>query len=291
MAFGFQFNKIIIIQSLDDTESRTGELLYSFIYDKLEKNYDGIGLELVNIEYAAEFQMFMEKLAAETKKGLCPIIHIECHGDEHKGLEFKNGSELSWEELSSELLNLNVATDFNLFLTISACYGLYFISQLNPLKPAPTWGVVGPSDTVYPDELLAGFKMFYKCFLETLDFDYASESLSKHKLSKGYWHCQNAESWFIQVAINYVTRYCTKLESRKRVAYLHSENLRLGQKESMSSIKKEVIKLNRQKLTKDYFETYFSIAKIPNNRLRFLSLKDSLESHLNQMKKSGLYII
>lgn len=290
MTSGFSFQKIVIVQSLEPHETKTGEQLYDYIKNNTNQYFNAGDIQLINCSYAEKFLECIKNLTEDAKNGSIPIIHIECHGDMLDGLEFENGSDLSWESLSSALLDLNIATKFNLLVSISACYGFYFIDQMNPLKPAPTWGLVGPSEIVSPSELFDGFKIFYKSFLETLDFGYAKQSLINHSLKEGDWYCQIAEDWFIEIAQHYIANHCNRKEARLRVERLHSRLLKLGKSKKMGEIKKELIKLNRSKITEDYFDAYFSIKEIPKNKLRFASLKADLEEMMIKMRSQGYLI-
>lgn len=290
MSSSFDFNKIIIIQSLEAHELQTGELLYQFIKKEIADLGHEIHVDFVNCTHANEFKAIIKELIKEVEKGYLPLLHIECHGDTLDGLIFQNGSELNWQEVSELFLDLNIATKFNLFVSISACYGLHFISEMTAIKPAPAWGIVAPSALVYSDELFKGFKDFYKHFLR-FEMEKAILSFSNNNLSVGDWYCQTAESWFSRVVKNYITRYCSKKECRKRVESMHLEIKNKGETISMSELKKNLHDANRIYLTNKYFEIYFSTAKIPENKNRFIEVKHNLEKEMSEMRKTGLYLI
>ena len=114
MSNAFHFTKIVIIESLESSESKTGEYLYQFLLNYLAQLGISIPIEFFDCDNIFEYQEIMDRLLKETAQGEIPILHIESHGDSKDGLIFRNGSEISWENIYQQLVNLNIASKFNL---------------------------------------------------------------------------------------------------------------------------------------------------------------------------------
>lgn len=96
--------------------------------------------------------------------GSVPILHIEAHGDEAglEGPDLDGIERLTWDELNGPLQSLNVATGCNLVLVVAACTGIAGLIAMAGGPRAAAMGVVGPTDTLSPRDLLEGLKEFYR---------------------------------------------------------------------------------------------------------------------------------
>ena len=291
MPIGFQFSKIIVIESLESNEVKTGLQTSDFIKAELAKKHQTLPVEYIKCWNAIEFTQLLDQIAIDAALGVTPIIHIECHGDAADGLEFENGSNLSWEDLAGKLKPINIATKFNLLVLVSACFGAYFTQMIKAHKPSPCWGVIAPTDTVVPYEIRSGFNAFYSKFLETWDLGFAITSLRKGHISTGQWFAKPAESLFDEVVMNYLENWCTKSSSYIRVAALKTEMKSMGiNHQGMTAIKRNLRQLNANMLEK-YFSIYFSCDEVPENAVRFANLKASLNNKIQTLRASGKFLV
>lgn len=287
---GFSFNRVVIIQSLEKSESQTGTAISEFIEAQLRENHSPLPVECLNCESSVHFLKILGELTAQSAaNGVIPILHVECHGDEFEGLEFANGSMLSWHDLSEALVKLNKATRFNLMALFSACYGGHFLGQMGAIDPAPCWCMVAPSEAVDPAEIMAGFRVFYREFFFKLDAGIAVFELSKIPLSIGRWFGQTAELWFEVVVENYITTHCTPKALRVRAKELANSSVVVGAPISMSEAKKRIKLLNSKKVFIDHFNCYFMTEDLPENKMRFRRVLDHLESKYAKFKSSGVF--
>ena len=222
---------------------------------------------------------------------LIPLLHVECHGDEPSGLEFANGSTISWTDLSSLLVELNKATRFNLVATFAACYGGHFLGELESTSPAPVYAMLAPTEAVDPAEILAGCRLFYSTLLKTREAGDAMDSLSNMKLSSGAWFAQHAERWFERVTIGYVENHCTRRAIRIRCNDLFHHLRREGNFFDMSEVKAMLRKANGDALLGHHFDTFFMTSSVPENSLRFQALRLKLEKEVDRLRATGRYII
>lgn len=290
---GFTFSKIVLVQSLEPHEAKTGLHLSEYINAKISESSHKIQLEYTTCSSCVEFTEILRRLTIDAKlKGEFPIVHVECHGSSTEGLEFENGSTLPWGELASELLNLNVACKFNLLAVFSACFGGHFLSQMDVLSPAPCWCMVAPSETVDPGEIMDGFRIFYSTLLQSADAGIAAAKISRAPLSHGRWFGQPAEMWFETVVTNYITKHCTKEATRDRAKKLRRKLIEEGRPpKSIGGITRELCKLNRANLLGKYFDSYFQTTAIPENIQRYQHARIRLDLKLRDFRSSKKYCI
>lgn len=113
-----------------------------------------------------------QKIYAFPRKAI-PYIHIGCHG-EQDGLILTDGQKVSWEELSVLLYPLQEQTDYNIPISLSACWGyhgagLAYVIDPKYQKRRPYYSLVGPTKKEYPTPLNDAFARFYRHLL--VDFE------------------------------------------------------------------------------------------------------------------------
>jgi len=269
----FSFSKIAIIQSLDSGEFESGTELGKYI-DGLRVDHATVPtVELINVRGRDEFLQAVDRLTADAEQNdECPILQIEMHGwDDKSGLAFPDDSSLTWGELSGPLARLNKATGFNLLVCMSACFGGHALSFIKPNSPSPCFGLIGPTESVNPGELLGSFRALYRGLLITLDANAALSKLQAHGLAEGGFVTVTAEDWFFKLAAGYLRTYCTKALLQARAAAIVERLKAEGKTLSSSDAKKidligELLAtsfLNRQ------FPRFFMLDDIPENRSRF----------------------
>jgi len=182
----FKISKIVIVQSLGN-EFLSGEHLYKYILGFPDDRKALIPAEFINCEGSVDFRDILATLADEAgASGTIPLLHIECHGNsDHSGLAFRNGSSLKWTEIGEPLVALNAATRFNLLVIFALCFGAHHLGEMKLGQPSPCWGMIGPSEEIFPDELLGGFRDFYRLLVKELDLTNAVNLLLARKLVAG----------------------------------------------------------------------------------------------------------
>lgn len=286
----FVFNKVVIIKSLEPEEFDSASALRDYVHSQLLEHNLAIDVEILDCESAREFAEIVDQL---TKRALSsderPILHIECHGAPATGLEFANGSELSWPEVSLCLTRLNQATDFNLFVSFAACFGFHFLGQLSPITSAPCWGMVGPTEKVDPGEILRGFRTFYRTLFSTIDLSKALDSMSAEKLESSSWFAQIAEMWFLRICYDYIRDHCSLDKTRERARQLKAVVRMTGQRARLKDMENQIRFRNTHDLLGKYFESYFMIGQIPSNKKRFQNTHQTLEDMIRKMHSTKEY--
>lgn len=287
---GFQFNKIIIIQSLEPNEFQTGKHISEYVSGLFTEAKIPLSVEFINCSNKIDFLNLLTSIELDCKnKGLIPILHIDCHGDLEDGLEFSNGSLMQWQELASRLTSINLATRFNLLCIFTACFGGAFLGEMGAISPAPCWCMVAPSRTVKPDEILSAFRIFYATLVDQNDVGVAVHRISQIKLESGKWFGEPSELWFENIVSNYVEEHCTSKAIKKRALELYRSGMIFDKKISISEAKKRIKEQNRQKVFLEYFERYFMVNEIPENLKRFGRVLRNLKDKFSSFESSGVH--
>lgn len=262
------FSRIVVIESLPSGEVKTGNEIYGFIEAQIRENSLSISVVFEQCETKVEFLSILDNIHKEiVSNNEYPWIHIECHGSEAEdGIVLSNGDLISWQELKPELIKINLACKCNLMIVIAACNGAYLVEALQPVDRAPCWGLLGPTNELYPNDLLASFRTFYLNLLSSLNGDAALSALRKvideRNLSFIFL---SALDFFQKVYSGYLSEYCTDTAYWKRAKRVKKERLQRFTTHDL------VLMLKKQEL--DEFEKFknkfFMCDLYPENSAKF----------------------
>jgi hypothetical protein len=292
MSHGFTLSEIVVVESLEPHEAPTGAILVKTLDGLIGELAPNLRVTHWPCESALEFRAQMQQLADRARKsGVRPLLHIEAHGSEAGGLEFANGSSLSWDDLGLLLTELNVATQFNLFVVVAACYGAHLVSQFSPLSPAPAWGIVAPTRSVDPGELLRGFRSFYGCLLRTKDATLATTILEDGNLSEGHWFSEMAEDWFGLLVTNYIKENLSHRAVRNWARSLSRRMRGQGYRAGVGSVTRQLRTQHATTLSGKYFDAFFCVGRVPGAEARFEAVRERLQRSIASLRATGLYML
>lgn len=292
MAHGFTLSEVVVVESLEPNEARTGAILSRTLEGLMAELAPNLKVTLWPCESALEFRSQLQHLADRSRNhGDRPLLHIEAHGSEAWGLEFANGSTLSWGDLGELLTELNVATQFNLLVVVAACYGAHLASQFSPVSPAPAWGIVAPTQSVDPGELLGGFRSFYECLLRTKDASLATDLLEGVSLSEGIWFSEMAEDWFGILVTSYIKEHLGHSAFRDWSKSLSRRMHGLGLRAGVGSVTRQLRAQHASSLTGKYFDAFFCIGRVPGAEARFAEVRERLKANIASLRATGLYAL
>ena len=293
MLSGFSFSKIVIVQSLELHEVQTGVALSEYVVGLLQEHGYSIEVGLVRCSCALEFKATIQGLVEEAiRTGAVPLLDVECHGDPREGLIFENGSSMAWVEVAAALLPLNRATRFNLLAIFSACFGAHFLQQMGVINPAPCWCMVAPTEIVDPGEVMSGIRAFYRHLIEDQDMNAAIFAVAKSPLENGGWFCELAERWYEILIVSYIKNHCTKDAIRERAKKVYRQLKENGVTNcGVGRVIRTLKAHNRELLVRSYFESYFMLDSIPENRVRFKGALLRTEKAVAKFRGSPLYVV
>lgn len=289
MAIGVSLSRIVVIESLAPEEVRTGQITAGWLSSLADEHNLGIGVDLVTISGAQGFRQFLRELTELSRQqDDWPMLHIECHGSKSIGLRFSDDTLLPWESFGLLLTELNIATQFNLPVVVSACFGAHLLSQYSPVKPAPAFGIIAPTHAIDPAEILSGLRTFYSRFAATSDLGLATSELAKQKLSTGGWFSKLAEHWYEQLAAAHLHKHCTRAAVR-HWARTFSHKLRsAGRSTPVREIERQLMERSLAGLTGKYFDRFFCLHRIPDNAARFAPLRARVEGQIAALRDARL---
>ena len=171
--FGFDFDKIIIIESLPDHERQirnesllsSGEYYTQILFPYCEKirkvKFD---FELKKVQSGKNLMSTLDLIHEETKNSnTYPLIHFEVHGrEEQDGVTLKNNDFVDWESLLGKLTEINAVTANNLFVIFATCSGAFNLKYIMPRdRVFPYYAALAPDNPDYPIFLEQRYSLFY----------------------------------------------------------------------------------------------------------------------------------
>lgn len=274
------FSKIVVLQSLPPGEMQTGKRLCEDVEMLNLFHERGLNISFNDAPTKLKFLACLRKLQQEASLGTWPLLHIECHGANDKtGIVLADDSFLGWLELKPYLTAINVATQCNLMIVLGSCYGGYLGQIILPTDRAPCWGLIGPTDEVFPNELISSFSGFYAELLSSLDGDNSLKALLSAPLKTGGYYFTTAGGFFKLAYAKYLLHYCTPPELDKRARAMSRQLKKAGTpiRPSKGALKRLLSRTEGPSYEK-HFQQFFMIDLYPENRGRFsLSLAEVKE--------------
>lgn len=273
----FQFNKVYVIESLDETEEKlTGKELYDDLLRWKEYQIADFKAEYISVDNKAGFLQTLETIKDEcTTKGHFPILHFEIHGSyDMTGLVLKSRELITWDELYQDLVGINSIIGNNLFITLVVCHGGYIMKLIKIDNPAPYWGFIGSFDEIDVSDLLIRYNEFYDVFLRDYNLNDAVKKLHEANPSiPSTYRFINSEETFKNINRKYFNEKFSEEQIRLRFEDgLKQNNLNINYRNQKNQYRiKFRIKLLKSK--KDDFEkhkrTFFMFENFPDNEKRF----------------------
>lgn len=169
------FNKVYILQSLDDGERRTGDEIQSKIRNISLKDHS-IDVELIDLKSTNDFFKTIQAIKSTIPNGTLPFIHFEIHGSKD-GLVLTSGDFISWSNLKEPLRDTNILTKNNLFISLATCFGAHLLNIYKPWEPCPFYGYIGPLASAGNRDLEDSYSVFFEVLLLENNFAKAISAL------------------------------------------------------------------------------------------------------------------
>jgi hypothetical protein len=177
------FNKIYVIESLLDSETKTGTNLHNDVIRRKLWTLGGYQSELVLIDSKLELVNFFEKVKTEIKyNNIIPFFHFEIHGNPN-GFVLKSGEGVNWLELHHRFIELNILVNIKIWISLATCFGAYIYSIIKPIDKAPFYGYIGAWTELNVYDLQASFESFFDILLDKFDLNKAMLGLNQDNLN------------------------------------------------------------------------------------------------------------
>ncbi len=117
------FNKIIILQSLDSEDRKTGTELHDDTVSRATWKHPNVQTQIIQIETSLELFEVLDGINNDVRHNeVLPFIHFETHGTTD-GLSLASGENVKWTDMLPLIGAINLNTDNNLFISVAACWG------------------------------------------------------------------------------------------------------------------------------------------------------------------------
>lgn len=267
---GFNFNTFYVMESLDKSEKLTGTELYSDVLRYSDLKDKVLSAHLITINSKEELLNSLIYIKEHClNENMSPIIHFEIHGC-IEGLVTNSNELITWEELHPYLIEINVASRHNLFITLAVCHGAYILQLHQITKRAPFWGFIGSFDEINQGDLMIRYNAFYQTLLNTFDITEAVVELHKSNPEiESSFRFINSEKFFISLYESYIKnefseeRYHTRWERA-----LNDANTTLANRAEKRRFKKDFYKKLKEENLPRYYrdkEHFFMSDLYPEN--------------------------
>ena len=289
----FFFNKLFIIQSLVDSDRKTGNELENIINDWAKVNQTPIQAVLFNVETKEEWETTWNGIYTSIRDcANIPIIHLVMHGNEnYVGIKKGYRGLIPLRELFDKVRKANELSRNNIFLSMAVCKGLNVIRSLSVSKHMPFCGLLASEDSLLNDETLANYTLFYKSFFTKLNIDEAKAELQANGIHPELYKLSKPEEIFMNAMCGYLESQSKddKIEERaKTIANMGNLNISDGQewRVFVETVRK-LVKEEDEKHYQLYVSTFFMFDLYPEIEDRF-QVPKTLAEFKEMAKNEGM---
>ena len=280
--------KLAFVESLSEMDGHTAANLAKVVGAELTAAGAGPVLEVFRCSGLAGFREIVASLVAETERGHHPLLHIECHGNETAGLEFADGSMVSWQELMNILRPLNIATELGLIVVVAACWGGSAIDGVNLTQPAPCFALIGPSQGLWSNELFDALRIFYlDVTLVRTPTDRAVETLTRAPLEAGGFLVVSMREWFRQVVVGYLNQQMSLKERKAQALRQYIKARAEGMPHLDLTYWKRHYLRTMPKFLREYHSRFFMTERFPQHARHFEKSLQDIEDELKKRRFRG----
>lgn len=280
------FNRIYVIESLQDGETLTGTDLHKDLLQYQSIMHPDFQSVLFAPKNKTEWYQLFDQIKLDCRRnGISPILHFEVHGSmAHDGLVLNSGDLITWENLYQNLVPINIAIKNELFVTMAVCHGLFSMSSSFINRTAAFRGIIGSFEEIKTQDLVIRYFAFYEELFRSFDLNEAYQKLqeSNPTLPSSY-KCYSAEEIFALTYTEYLKNDCSEENLLKRAKSISSELSSLRTRRERRRWERDFIKKEnkmREVYFKQAYETFFMLDKYPD-------LRDSigLECDMSKLKE------
>lgn len=269
------FNKLFIIQSLADSDRKTGTELENKINVWAKVNQTPIQAVLFNVETKEEWEATWNGIYTSIRDcANIPIIHLVMHGNEnYVGIKKGYGGLVPLSELFDKVRKANELSRNNIFLSMAVCKGLNVIRSLSVSEHMPFCGLLASEDTLSNDESLKNYELFYMSFFTKRNIDEAKAELLATGIHPELYKLSKPEEIFMNAMCGYLESQSKddKIEERaKTIANMGKIDIRDEQewKDFVERVRK-LVKEEDEKHYQLYVQTFFMFNLYPEIEDRF----------------------
>lgn len=271
----FLFNKLYILQSLDDNDQKTGEELEKRINafsSKNNINFQAIAYDIHSID---DWERTWNGIYTSISQlNIIPIIHLVMHGNEDKiGIERGKKGVIDLSDLFEKTRKANILSHNNIMLSMAVCKGLNVIKFITMGKPMPFCSILASEDSLCNPISLENFTIYYQTLLQTGSIDKAFDSLLLQGGEPDKYKQIKSEQLFVNVMQMYLDNKCNDraVEARtEEIAKMGGFDIsNIEEKKKMIEAVKTLLPEENAKGYENYVDTFFMFDQYPAIRSRF----------------------
>lgn len=190
--------KIIVIQSLQYEDYKTGKHLYDDVIKWKEIIHNDVCTQFINVVSKDEFVACIIDVQNKLEDGDILTLQLETHGCP-EGIAFANEDIMQWDEFQDLMIGLNTQLGGLLVVCLAMCFGGATISKLNLKARVPYRAIVAPFKEVPAGMIEDGFREFYSEYKNLLDLPKAIlklQKVSKDENGQPYFYALTSEEIF-----------------------------------------------------------------------------------------------
>jgi hypothetical protein len=281
-----KIGQVWFVESLGDGESQTGRHLRENLQDLLIAREMRVRIVLRRVANRSELFTVLDELCASVlATGLNPILDIECHGDDNRGLLLADQTFIPWGAMKSKLEAINLASRCNLVLVLGCCYGAYFGREARLYERAAFCAYIAPTDIIKVDVLEPGLHAFYAELFTSLDIGNAINAMRAASPEFGYVF-MTAYGLFRKVFAEVIADYGMGEGLRQRAEAmalrLQFERGRIVGADEVAQVLKE----GEPEAFAQFQRTYFALDLFPENEARFPLAYAQVKADADQLAKA-----
>lgn len=283
----FKFNQIYVIQSLPielnscgEEKIQTGEQLYNDLLRWQELKHPILDVFLCKIQSRTEWNELMGNILEDCmNKGNIPVLHFEIHGAKTNevftpGFVLGNGDFIDIKSIGEQLRAINIATEFNLFVTLAVCKGMSLLLNMQESMPMPFIGAIGSFYEIEEGDLYLRYIEFYTSLFESFDIakSYISLLHANPDMNSEYRYIP-ADELFIRNYQRYIDEQCTPEAIKRRAteseALVENPPTNRAEKRRFYKLFKKKEEQYRVRYYKEAVNQFFMLKEFPDNLIRF----------------------
>lgn len=283
------FNKIYVIESLFENDKKTGKELYDDLLRYQPLKFSSLKVEYCKVNNKNEWDLLMNDIINECKTNdIYPILHLEIHGlDDGSGLKLNSEENLDYKYIANQFREINLLSNFNLFITLAVCKGLFLLKHTEVLKPMPFCALLGSFEKILENELYLRFYEFYDELFVSFDLTKAFKRLTEaNDIVPNSYDFIHIDDLFIKAYKVYINTRCTPEALEERALLCAEEKgIKLSNRKERRDYVKNFRKEEKKLREIDYHNIvfkFFLLKEFKDNKKRFnlpSDLKDLLKNH------------
>lgn len=210
--------KVFILESLKNSDPKTGELVHNYLNSK---NFDNSFHTFASKKELFDLLKLVEIESAAGK--IQPIVHLDCHGNDDGIAPVLNQTFqglITWKEIRSCFRSIYTASNFKASICLSSCQGFNAIKMVAHCEPCPYDHVCGSFEKISFKDSYHGYTEFYDLIFNGKSiYDAAVEIHNNPKFDKLKFIGLNSPTLFKMAIDGYIKNECTpqRLEQRKQM--------------------------------------------------------------------------